>query len=122
MSERLTNQKALILDYLKSVTCHPTAEQVYEQVQKKLPRLSLGTVYRNLNLLRDKGQIQEIQVASSHYDADLSPHAHYICEGCHTIYDLFNCCYHLKNRNTKVGKINKYQIYLYGKCNKCSKR
>ena len=35
------------------------------------------------------------------------------------IYDLFNCCYRLKNKKTKVGKINKYQIYLYGKCKKC---
>lgn len=119
--ERLTSQKAIILDYLKSVRTHPSAEEVYLNVRKKLPRISLGTVYRNLNLLKKKGQLQEILAAAIHYDGNISPHAHFICQDCQTIYDIFDQCHLLKTKKTKVGEIKQYQIYLYGQCKKCSK-
>ena len=120
--ERTTNQKALILDYLKSVKTHPKAEDIYSSVKKTLPHLSLGTVYRNLRALTSQGIIQEIQADSAHYDGDTSPHAHYICQSCGHIYDLFDCCYLLKNKKTKVGNINQYRIYLYGNCKKCCRK
>ncbi|MBC7073854.1 transcriptional repressor, partial [Candidatus Parcubacteria bacterium] len=46
--ERLTSQKKIILDYLKSVRTHPSAEEIFEKVRKRLPQISLGTVYRIL--------------------------------------------------------------------------
>lgn len=121
-TERITSQKEVILNYLKSVTCHPSAEKIYLAVKKKLPRISLGTVYRNLKNLKRKGEIQEIPYGVSHYDGNLSPHAHFICQKCRKIFDVFEKCNILKSKKIKVGKIKNYQIYFYGSCNNCQKK
>ena len=124
-TERFTNQKKAVLDYLKSVKTHPTAEVVYFEVRKKLPQISLGTVYRILKNLSEKKQIITIPAEISHFDADISPHAHYICRKCNNVFDIFNACKDcriLKEKKLKVGKIENYQIYFYGICRKCSKK
>ena len=123
--ERITFQKETILDYLKGVNIHPSAETIYNEVRKKLPRISRGTVYRNLKNLQEKGVIQEISVDISHFDADISSHAHLICVKCRKIFDIFEICKEcrvLKRKKTKVGKINNYQISFYGQCKKCDSR
>ena len=121
--ERSTIQKSFILDYLKSVKTHPTAETIYEQVRKKLPNISQGTVYRVLNNFKAKGAIISIDTKGTvHFDADISDHAHFICEKCGNVYDVVEECSKcgiLKNKKTKVGKINKYQINFYGICKQC---
>ena len=117
--ERITYQKTIILDYLKSVKTHPSAEEIYSAVKKKLPQISLGTVYRVLKNFKEKGEILEIPCEVAHYDGDTSDHGHFFCEKCNKIYDVFECCNILKNKKTKIGKINNYQIYLYGICKKC---
>jgi len=121
--ERMTAQKSFVFNYLMSVKTHPTAEKVYKEVKKKLPNISQGTVYRVLNNFKDKGKIQAIDTKDNvHFDADISDHAHFICEKCGKVFDVYDECSHcgiLKNRRTKVGKINKYQIKFYGKCKKC---
>ncbi len=123
--ERLTSQKQVILDYLKDVKTHPTAEVVYSAVQKKLPRISQATVYRVLNNIKNKGNAQVIPVEGvSHFDGDISPHAHFICNSCKNVFDVFNVCSKCKvldEKKLKVGKIDYYKIYFYGKCNKCKK-
>lgn len=121
--ERNTAQKSFILNYLMSVKTHPTAETVYNEVKRKLPNISQGTVYRVLNNFKNKGEVQIIETKDIvHFDADISDHAHFICEECGNVYDVINeCsgCNILKNRKIKVGKINNYQIKFYGKCKKC---
>lgn len=123
--ERLTSQKQIILDYLKDVKTHPTAEQVYSAVRKKLPRISQATIYRILNNIREKGNAQVISVKGvAHFDGDISPHAHFICQKCGRVYDVFNVCKDcdvLNKKRLKVGKINFYKIYFYGICKKCKK-
>jgi Fe2+ or Zn2+ uptake regulation protein len=119
-TERITSQRKIILDYLKSVKTHPSTEEVYSAVKKKLPRISLGTVYRNLKNLKEKGEIQEVFNEVGHYDGDISPHAHFVCEKCRKIFDIFNKINIPKN--IKVGKIKNYQVYYYGFCKKCQKR
>lgn len=119
--ERITNQKKIILDYLKSVKTHPSAEAVYLAVKKKLPQISLGTVYRILNTLKEKGEIIEIPSEVTHYDGNISSHIHFICERCTNIFDIYDKCQFLKRKKTKVGKIKNYQVYLYGECKKCKK-
>ena len=108
---------------LKSVKCHPTAETVYGEVKKKLPTISQGTVYRVLNNFKEKGDIQAIDTKDTvHFDADVSDHAHFICEKCGNVYDVMDECSKcgiLKNRKTKVGKINSYKINFYGICRNC---
>ena len=121
--ERMTAQKSFILDYLKSVKTHPTAETVYNEVKKKLPNISQGTVYRVLNNFKEKGEILAIDTKDNvHFDADISDHAHFICEKCGNVFDVIDECSKcgiLKNRKTKVGAINSYKINFYGICKKC---
>jgi Fe2+ or Zn2+ uptake regulation protein len=122
--ERTTSQKEAILEYLKSVKNHPSAQAIYSVIKKKLPRISLGTVYRNLKSLEKNHKIQEIKAQESHYDGDNSCHAHFICQKCNCIFDIFDLCKKcsvLNKRETKAGKITRFQINLYGKCKKCAK-
>jgi len=119
--ERLTNQKRVILEYLKSTKSHPCAKEVYLEVKKKLPQISLGTVYRILNQLKEKGEIKEILTEVSHFDGDTSFHSHFICEKCKKIFDVFEEIPELKNKKLKVGKIKDYQIIFYGICKNCKK-
>jgi Fe2+ or Zn2+ uptake regulation protein len=105
--ERLTNQKRVILEYLKSTKLHPSAKEVYLEVKKKLPQISLGTVYRILNQLKEKGEVKEILTEVSHFDGDLTPHSHFICQKCKKIFDVFEEIPELKNKKLKVGKIKK---------------
>jgi len=121
--ERTTAQKSFILDYLKSVKTHPSAETVYTQVKKKLPNISQGTVYRVLNSFKEKGRVLAIDTKDNvHFDADTSDHAHFICEKCGNVFDVYDECSHcgiLKNRKTKVGIIKQYKINFYGICKNC---
>lgn len=123
IQERNTAQKKFVFGYLKSVKSHPTAEIVYKQVKKKLPSISQGTVYRILSNLKDKGEVQVIDTKDiAHFDADISDHAHFICESCGNVYDVISECFEcdiLKNKKTKVGKINHYKINFYGNCKNC---
>jgi Fe2+ or Zn2+ uptake regulation protein len=123
--ERITNQKKIILEYLESVKTHPSAEVIFREIRKKLPRISRGTVYRILNNLNEKNEIQKIPDEVSHYDGDVSSHTHFICEKCNKIFDIFDVCKGcsvLRRRKTKVGRIRHYQINFYGNCKKCSKK
>jgi Fe2+ or Zn2+ uptake regulation protein len=125
IEERLTSQKQIILDHLMSVKTHPTAEMVYSTVRKRLPRISQATVYRVLNNIKEKGKVQIIPVkGTAHFDADISAHAHFICQDCDEVFDVFDICKDcdiLSKKRVKVGKINHYKIYFYGTCNKCKK-
>jgi len=121
MTERITSQRKIILDYLKSVKTHPSTEEVYLAVKKKLPQISLGTVYRNLKNLKEKGEIKEVFNEMSHYDGDISPHAHFVCEKCRKIFDVLEKV-NISKKKIKVGEIKNYQIYYYGFCKKCQKR
>jgi len=122
--ERATCQKKIILDYLRSVKTHPSAEEVYLAVRKKLSRISLGTVYRNLKRLSRSGEIQEISCNSCgiiRYDGNVCPHAHFFCNKCKRIFDVKKKIKKVE-KNIKIGKIKNYQIYFYGICKKCAKK
>ncbi len=121
--ERLTSQKKIILDYLHNVKIHPSAEKVFKEVRKKLPRISQATVYRILNNLKEKKEVQAISSKGVfRFDGDVSCHAHFICQKCDKVYDIYDACKEcsiLKKKKTKVGKINNYKVCFYGKCNCC---
>lgn len=117
--ERITSQKKIILDYLKSVKTHPSAEEVYSAVRKKLPHISRGTVYRILKKFKEKGIVQEVYSFVSHFDGDTSSHGHFICKECGKIYDVFNKKCEVNIKRTENGKVHDCQVYLYGICKKC---
>lgn len=123
--ERITCQRVIILNYLRSVTTHPSVEEIYLNVREKLPTMSLGTVYKNLKKLKEKGEVQEISCEVSHYDGDIFSHSHFICQKCNKISDIFDVCRRcsiLKRKKIKVGEIKSYQIHFYGICKNCKKK
>ena len=78
------------MNYLCSTTEHPTAEQIYVQVRKTIPNISLGTVYRNLALLEDSGKVRRVISGhdAEHFDANMSEHHHFVCSRCGAIIDV----------------------------------
>lgn len=85
----MTRQRRMILDELRRTSSHPTADEVYSAVRRKLPRISLGTVYRNLEMLAESGFIERIEATPQRrYDADLEPHVHLRCRKCGCVEDI----------------------------------
>ncbi len=115
-----------ILQVLRSSKEHPTADWIYEQLKQEFPNLSLGTVYRNLKILEEEGEIQSIHGGSTYdrYDADLESHHHVICEHCGCVMDIETeidqDLFDTAEKQTGF-KIKPSQITLYGLCPKCRK-
>jgi len=89
--QRCTRQRQLILQSLRELDCHPTADELYQRIRETLPRISLGTVYRNLDLLVRSGLVRRLAIAGSQarYDGDLSAHVHVRCVRCGGLDDVF---------------------------------
>lgn len=87
---RLTTQRQIILEELGKVTSHPTANEVYDMVRRRLPRIGLGTVYRNLELMADSGIILKLEVGGTQkrFDATTEPHYHIRCTSCGKVDDI----------------------------------
>lgn len=87
---RKSKQKEAILRVLKGTTSHPSADWVYEQVKREIPNISLGTVYRNLKLLKREGEILELDLAStvSRFNGNSQDHYHFRCEKCGCVFDV----------------------------------
>lgn len=93
MTERklsMTRRRRMILQELRKVTTHPTADQVYAMVRKKIPRVSLATVYRNLDLLARAGLILKLETAGAQmrFDGNPANHYHIRCIRCYRVDDL----------------------------------
>jgi Fe2+ or Zn2+ uptake regulation protein len=124
MMQRATRQLAAVYDVLVASRDHPTAEQVFRRVRDALPRVSLGTVYRNLDKLREQGRLRVIRLASgeAHYDAIVAAHDHFVCERCHTVLDL-----DAATPPSAVGQLRAdgcvvhwHTTALYGLCSTCA--
>lgn len=85
-----SKQREIILNTLKENVVHPTAEYLYAKVKEKDPKISLATLYRNLNQLTENGIIKKIDGLenSSHYDHNTHNHYHFICKKCNRVYDI----------------------------------
>jgi len=86
--KRYSRQRELIYEALRQTEQHPTAEMIYQWLKPANPSLSLGTVYRNLNLLADEGAIRRMAFLVERYDAKTMPHPHFCCDQCGAVYDL----------------------------------
>ena len=86
---RLTRPRRLILDVVRETDAHPTAAFVYQNVRRRLPRVSLATVYRNLRMLAAEGFLAERTDAGGlRFDGNTGPHDHFTCLTCGRIYDV----------------------------------
>ena len=122
---RLTSQRKVILEELRKVTSHPTATEIYDMVREKLPRISLGTVYRNLELLSNSEVIQKLDFgeAQKRFDGNPDPHYHITCSKCGRVDDI-----HIPLHRELEGKAADYSGYeihghhveFHGICPKCN--
>jgi Fur family ferric uptake transcriptional regulator len=87
---RMTIQRRMILDELRASRSHPTADEIYDRVRRRLPRISLGTVYRNLEALASQGAIQRLDLAGvqRRFDHMPAPHHHIRCARCGRLEDI----------------------------------
>ncbi len=87
---RLTTQRQIILEELAKVKTHPTASELYDMVRKRLPRIGLGTVYRNLELMAENGMILKLEVGGTQkrFDATTEDHYHIRCSQCGRVDDI----------------------------------
>jgi len=88
-TRRLTKQRRTILDELRKLTTHPSADELHRKVRRRLPGISLGTVYRNLEVLSGQGEVEKIELAGAQrrYDARTAPHYHLRCVACGAVED-----------------------------------
>lgn len=121
-----SKQRDAIKSFLMTRYDHPTAETVYLNVKKEFPNISLGTVYRNLSLLSEIGEIQKLStgIGPDRFDGNPAPHYHFICNHCGSVLDLdvtgLDHINVLASQNFD-GKIEGHLIYFYGKCPDCKK-
>lgn len=120
---RLTNQRKIILEELRSVTTHPTADEVYAMVRKRMPRISLGTVYRNLEVLSALGLALKLENAAGQkrFDGNTSPHHHIRCEICGKVGDIFDApdISGIEHKLTTDFSITGYVLEFTGICPDC---
>jgi len=121
---RMTRQRQLILEELRDVCTHPCADEIYAMVRKRMPRISLGTVYRNLEVLASLGEIQKIETGGSlkRFDGNITPHYHIRCLHCQKVVDAPIAP--LKNiENLLAGKtdfqITGHRVEFLGICPQC---
>ena len=89
LNKRMTRQRNVILEELRKVDTHPSADEVYQMVRKRLPRISLGTVYRNLEILSQAGLIQKLELGGTlkRFDGNSAHHYHLRCIHCERVHD-----------------------------------
>ncbi|MDE6208091.1 MAG: transcriptional repressor [Lachnospiraceae bacterium] len=125
-SIKYSRQREAILNFLKTRKDHPTAETIYSNIREIYPNLSIGTVYRNLNLLSENGEILKISLEddSAHFDGFTQPHCHFFCKKCKTLSDIEISRSNMASieKFTKEnfdGEIHLYSSVFYGLCKKC---
>ena len=123
---KYSKQRESIKNFLTTRYDHPTAETVYLNIRQEFPNISLGTVYRNLSLLSEIGEIQKLStgIGPDRFDGNPAPHYHFICNCCGSVLDLdVNGLDHiniLAGQNFE-GEVEGHVTYFYGKCPECKK-
>jgi len=121
---RVTESRLIILELLHNTTTHPTAEEIYNMVKPELPNISLGTVYRTLNVLEDLGLVRRLDCnqSISRYDGNVDMHYHAICLNCGKVLDVDGES--LENLEERFSiepgfKILNHKLQIYGYCKDC---
>ena len=124
---RYSRQRERILEVLRSTQSHPTATWLYDTIKSEFPRLSLGTVYRNLAILVDQGLVQKIDAGSTfdRFEAKTEPHYHLICRKCGKIEDFEKLFFpeidEEISRSTDFD-IEGHRIDFFGTCSDCNRK
>lgn len=121
---KYSRQREYIKSCLAATNTHPTANDIYLAVKEEYPKISLGTVYRNLSLLVELGEAKRLTDTNGtdHFDAITRPHAHFVCAVCQQIRDFPSILEEAAEAFSAgfAGEITDYDIYFYGKCPACA--
>lgn len=121
--QRFSFQREQIYQVVCKTRSHPTAEIVYHRLKPVLPRLSLGTVYRNLRQLAEDGQLLELDGPVARFDAEVHPHTHFRCTVCGALSDLDGMAYDetLDRRMAGDGRVvTGHSLIFNGLCPACA--
>ena len=123
-AKRYSRQRELIFQALCSTKEHPTADMVYQWLKPSNPNLSLGTVYRNLNLLADEGVITRMPFPVERYDAETRPHPHFQCRCCGGVSDLAMAYdADLDEQVNAMGyEVDRHSVLFTGTCINCIRK
>ena len=127
-TSRYGKKRAAILSAIQSTDCHPSAEWVYQTLKPEHPDLSLGTVYRNLIFLRERGDIRSLGVigGQERFDCHTHPHCHFVCEDCGAILDLPSISTAAgldKQVSAEYGlEVQHHDLTFFGHCRECGKK
>ena len=121
---KYSRQRESIKNCLMARRDHPTADLIYLSIREEYPNISLGTVYRNLNLLVELGEIRKLSCGfgPDRFDADRKPHYHFVCRNCGSISDLPLPPFAKLNEEAQRfchGFIDSHLTYFYGVCEDC---
>lgn len=123
---KYSRQRESIKSYLAETKEHPTADMVYMHVREEYPNISLGTVYRNLNLLTDIGEAIKITIpdGGDRFDGNVQPHNHFFCTSCRRVLDLDLDMKNIEAINEMAAKnfdgiIESSTTTFYGRCKDC---
>jgi len=122
---RLTKPRRLVLEVARAGNLHPSAYVVYNRVRRRLPHVSLGTVYRNLRVLVELGLLREsLDADGTRFDSNTAPHDHFTCVQCHRIYDLARPDeVRVPARISSMGfQVLEHRVEFYGRCRACRQR
>ena len=124
---RMTHQREIILSEIKKCTTHPTADELYERIKKKLPRISLATVYRNLEIMSEAGLIKKLEISGrqKRFDWDLHQHDHIYCMECHRVDNIDlgrKKDIALPGNDNHGYQVSGCRIEFYGICPECAKK
>ena len=127
MIRRETKQRETILNILRHTTSHPTADWLYEEVRKMIPNISKGTVYRNLKILQEDGEISALNLSGtvSRYEGNKENHYHFRCEKCGRVFDVDEPVNRQLDEHVekRTGfKISYHQLEFRGLCNDCQQK
>jgi len=123
---KYSRQRESIKKYLYGRTDHPTADMIYTSIREEYPNISLGTVYRNLSLLVELGEIRKVTTdGADRFDAKLEPHSHFVCRHCGCVMDVMLPLQDQAdyvNQNWNMGKVDECRMEFFGVCNSCLKK
>lgn len=125
MNMRNTVQRSLVIEAVKELRCHATADEVYNTIAKKHPSISRGTVYRNLNRLCELGEIHKVEIpgGADRYDHLSYDHYHVRCVKCGRVYDVemdFIADLDKNIKDTKGFRFTGHDIIFKGICPECN--
>lgn len=127
MQLRMTNQREIILRELRKSKRHLSADELYDIVKKVMPRISLATVYRNLEILSEAGLIGKLEISGrqKRFDSDVSDHDHIYCVVCHKVdnLDIERKDVDSEQLGAAAGyTITGYRVEIIGICPECQKK